>query len=167
MFSLIFIILLGEVLFLGFVADQSIPIQTHAETIKKPFNFSISVNKTRYALGEPIAFTVRLNNIGEKNVTFTRTAISDPFHMWFVIDENGQSVFYHASVSQLPVVTHFILKPSVFIEKKYYWNQKNTDGHPVSYGSYYIVVNDGFILEQEAFTIQTRIEILIPKPKTN
>ena len=155
------IILIGGFFFMTQQNNTNGAETTHAETIKDPIKLSIDINKTRYAPGESIDFTVRLTNVGEENITITRTAITYPYFEWRIKDERGQSVFYHTSPTMLPVLRDYPLKPGDFIESKYGWNQRTTDGRLVSSGSYYIVTGIGFLLEGEKIKIQTQIKISI------
>jgi len=122
------------------------------------------LNKTTYAIGEPVKITLTLTNVREENVTivFLTRPTPNPYWFRFVYDENDQIVFYHKYVPMLPALEEITLQPAQVMQGNYTWNQTDTNkGQQVSSGIYYLTAVVGFMYDGEEVLLETRIKICI------
>ena len=135
-----------------------------AEATQCPFEFTITLEKNAYKLGEPINIMVTLKNVGEESVTITflDRPNPSPYSFWGVYNESQQLVFYHKYMLTLPALEEITLQPGEFMQSKHTWNQKATDsGEQVAPGIYYLTAVTSFIYNEEEVNLQTQSETLI------
>jgi len=136
-----------------------------SETVfDETFKLSMLLNKTTYALGEPVKITLTLTNVREENVTFVFLTGPNPSPYWFwrVYDENDRIVFYHEYVLMIPTLEEITLQPAELMQGRYTWNQKDTNNEQqVPPGIYYPTATVGFMYNGEEVLLETRIKIYI------
>lgn len=156
----VFIILVGATATLGLKVMTISPTETSPtdeviseRVFNETFKLSMLLNKTTYALGEPVKITLTLTNIGDKNVTI--------HHGWgvplnyFVLNLTGSDIYNSQWLTIVPTVrVETTLEPNMSIEKSFTWKQvsidyplRNFQEHPVSTGTYYIMGFTAFSLD--------------------
>ena len=157
----IIIVLIGATATLGLKAMTSpLPTETPSndeiiseKVFNETFKLSMLLNKTTYALGEPVKMTLTLTNVGDKSVTI--------HHGWgvplnyLVLNLTCSQIYNPQWVTLVPMVrVETTLEPNMSIEKSFTWKQVSVDypltdfqEHPVGTGTYYIVGLTAFSLD--------------------
>jgi len=136
-----------------------------SETVfDETFKLSMLLNKTTFALGEPVKIRLTLTNVRKENVTFVFLTRPNPSPYWFwrVYDEDNQIVFYHKYVLMIPTLEEVTLQPAELMQDEHTWNQTETNNEQqVPPGIYYPTAAVGFMYNGEEVLLETRIKICI------
>ncbi len=103
---------------------------------------SLAIDKTTYAFGEPVNFTLSITNISNQTVNFTHTGSDFDFQ---ITNDTSNLVYQY---SNFRAIAQFIstqpLAPGENVSQSFSWSQVcnfnlSVDGDPVVAGSYFLV----------------------------
>jgi hypothetical protein len=102
--------------------------------------FSVSTDKSTYALGEHVNVTVTIKNLGFITHSF-KSQIIDPVVV--IIDHVGRHTYIQVWYGPSPIhfnVTEFSVMPGQSLERSFIWDQTNIhqEGEEAEPGEYYI-----------------------------